>query len=68
MTSAEWTPAASLTAAGVDPARPDTIPFCGADATAGSETELQVAVYGRRDTVDLARTIESSSFFENVVR
>ncbi|MEZ5365794.1 MAG: hypothetical protein R2748_26555 [Bryobacterales bacterium] len=67
-TSAEWTPAESLRAAGVDPARPDSIPFCAADATAGSETELQVAVHGRRDTVDLARTIESSSFFENVVR
>ena len=58
----------SLRAAGVDAADPSTIPFCGADATAGSETELQVAVSGRRDTVDLPRSIESSSFFDNVAR
>ena len=48
--------------------KPETIPFCGSDSTAGSETELQVAVHGRRDTVDLPRTIEGSSFFENVAR
>jgi hypothetical protein len=67
-TDTALSPAASLRAAGVDARKPDTIPFCGADATAGSETELQVAVLGRRDTVDLPRTIEGSSFFENVVR
>jgi hypothetical protein len=57
-----------LAAAGVDPARPDAIPFCGADATGGSETELQVGVYGRRESVDLPRTIEGSNFFANIVR
>jgi len=64
----DLTPEESLRAAGVDPRRPETVPFCGDDSTAGSETELQVAVVGRRDTVDLPRSIESSSFFENVVR
>jgi hypothetical protein len=68
MLDAALSPAASLRAAGVEACKPETIPFCGADSTAGSETELQVAVQGRRDTVDLPRTIERSSFFENVVR
>lgn len=44
------------------------LPFSYEDTTAGSETELQVAVAGRRNQVDLPLTIEASSYFENLVR
>ena len=45
-----------------------SLPFVGADTTAGSESELQAAVAGPRDRVDLPRTIEESSYFANVRR
>lgn len=38
------------------------------DTTVGTETELQVAVYGSRFDVDLPRTIESSNYFANAIR
>lgn len=44
------------------------LPFGPEDATAGSESELQVAVIGGPDTVDLPLTIRRSSFYENEVR
>ncbi len=40
--------------------------FSEADATAGAENELQVAVRGRREDVDLPRQIESSRFYDNL--
>lgn len=45
-----------------------SLPFAAHDTTAGSETELQVAVEGRRSDVDLPLTIEASSYFENILR
>jgi hypothetical protein len=45
-----------------------SLPFAAQDTTAGSETELQVAVAGRRSDVDLPLTIEASSYFENLLR
>jgi len=46
----------------------ERLPFSVNDTTAGTETELQVAVYGSRADVDLPLTIESSNYFSNVVR
>lgn len=46
----------------------ERLPFCGDDATAGTETELQVAVCGRRDAVDLPLVIEHSNYYANIVR
>jgi len=44
------------------------LPFSLDDATAGSETELQVAVAGRRQDVDLPRLIEQSDYFANMAK
>lgn len=55
-------------ALGTDTASPDTLPFAGDDATAGTENELQTAVVGRPDTVDLPQTIRGSDFFQNIAR
>ena len=44
------------------------LPFAANDATAGSETELQVAVVGRHADVDLPLSIEESSYFENLCK
>ncbi len=44
------------------------VPFCAGDTTAGTETELQVAVIGDRADVDLPITIESSNYFKNIRR
>ena len=52
----------------LEPERLDSLPFFGRDATAGSETELQVAVLGRRDAVDLPQTILNSRFYANLVQ
>lgn len=54
----------------VDATRPlaDRLPFCGADVTAGSEMELQAAVEGGRETVDLPQAIEASSYFAQLIR
>lgn len=48
--------------------RIDTLPFALHDATAGSETELQAAVIGQKDNVDLPLTIEGSNYFANIIR
>ena len=47
---------------------PASLPFAGEDATAGTENELQVAVVGRRQDVDLPYSIETSSYFANLIR
>ena len=52
---------------GIDPRKSDSIPFSVGDVTAGSETELQVAVAGSATTVDLPLSIRSSNYFQNVV-
>lgn len=44
------------------------LPFGRDDTTAGSETELQAVVMGRREDVDLPRTIEESNYFANILR
>jgi len=46
----------------------ESLPFGRNDTTAGSETELQVAVFGNRDHVDLPSTIVSSNYYANIVR
>ncbi len=46
----------------------ENLPFSRNDTTVGTETELQVAVYGSRQDVDLPRTIESSNYFANAIR
>lgn len=46
----------------------ESIPFSRNDATAGSETELQVAVFGDRKSVDLPLVIECSNYFANIVK
>lgn len=46
----------------------ESLPFCGDDVTAGSENELQAAVLGAREEVDLAITIESSNYFANIIK
>ncbi|GLQ29885.1 hypothetical protein [Litoribrevibacter albus] len=45
-----------------------TLPFSADDITAGSETELQVAVMGDKNHVDLPCTIRNSSYYANIVR
>ena len=44
------------------------LPFSVDDVTVGSETELQAAVAGGRQTVDLPITIQESNYFTNIVR
>jgi hypothetical protein len=53
---------------GIDPGKPSTLPFAAGDTTAGSETELQAGVFGRRENADLPLTIEQSNYFANVIR
>src|SRR5262245_18674533 len=48
--------------------RPETLPFALNDTTAGSETELQAAVLGKADCVDLPISIRTSNYFANVMR
>ena len=59
-------------ALGVDRRTPDallrTLPFGPGDTTAGVENEIQAAVSGGGDRVDLALTIRESDFFENIRR
>ncbi len=45
-----------------------SLPFGWGDTTAGSETELQVAVEGARDRVDLPDFMVRSNFFANIAR
>jgi hypothetical protein len=44
------------------------LPFAGSDATAGSENELQVAVKGGKEDVDLPLTIAASNFYQNIIK
>ncbi|MCM2357017.1 MAG: hypothetical protein NDI77_02630 [Geobacteraceae bacterium] len=46
----------------------ENLPFSLHDTTAGSETELQAVVVGRREDVDLPVTIEQSNYFANILR
>ncbi len=46
----------------------DSIPFSAHDITAGSENELQAAVAGHTDHVDLPIVIESSNYMKNILR
>ncbi|MDK9706898.1 MAG: hypothetical protein OEL83_07580 [Desulforhopalus sp.] len=43
-------------------------PFTGGDSSVGMEFELQVAVEGDHENVDLPSTIGSSTYFKNVVK
>jgi hypothetical protein len=45
-----------------------SLPFAPGDVTAGVENELQVAVRGSAGTVDLATTLQNSSYVENLRR
>lgn len=62
----------TLSRAGIDQRNPDrllaTLPFAGDDITAGSETELQVAVRGTREAVDLPQTIDASRYMANLLK
>lgn len=44
------------------------LPFGAGDATAGAENELLTVVKGPRQQVDLARAVEESNYFGNLVR
>ncbi len=44
-----------------------SLPFVGGDATAGAENEFQAVVSGKRENVDLARVIETSNYYRNLV-
>ncbi len=46
----------------------DKLPFTDTDVTAGTENELQAAVAGQRNHIDLAQAIESSSYFKNIIK
>lgn len=46
----------------------ESLPFSLNDTTAGTENELQAAIFGRRRDVDLALTIESSNFYANILK
>ncbi len=65
--------AASAAAAfGVDFSRSEafaaSLPFAPGDVTAGSESELQTAVIGAGDHVDLPLQIRQSNYFANVIK
>ena len=46
----------------------ESLPFSLYDTTAGSETELQVAVIGRGDAVDLPLSIATSNYYANLLK
>lgn len=46
----------------------ELLPFSADDVTAGSETELQTAVCGSKDDVDLALAIKQSPYYRNIVK
>jgi hypothetical protein len=46
----------------------ENLPFAAADVTAGTENELQVAVAGKGEQVDLVQTIETSNYYKNMVK
>ncbi|WP_321491820.1 hypothetical protein [uncultured Desulfobacter sp.] len=43
------------------------LPFMAGDATAGAENEFQAVVAGKREDIDLARVIETSNYYRNLV-
>lgn len=45
-----------------------SLPFSVNDTTAGTETELQAAVIGEKDAVDLPVSIENSNYYANIMR
>jgi len=57
---------------GIDPNSSDgfieSLPFSRNDTTAGSESELQAVVVGRKNDVDLPITIERSNFYANILK
>ena len=53
---------------GLNPNDIRTLPFSEGDATAGSESELQAAVLGRAESVDLPVSIRESNYYANVIR
>ncbi len=46
----------------------ESLPVSANDTTGGSETELQAAVMGRKDEVDLPLSIEHSNYYSNVLK
>ncbi len=46
----------------------ELLPFSADDVTAGSETELQTAVCGSKDDVDLSLTIKQSPYYRHIVK
>jgi hypothetical protein len=62
--------AATLTAMGLKNSSrlAEQLPFVGDDVTVGVENEWQAAVEGSREDVDLARTIEESDLFANLMK
>lgn len=46
----------------------EELPFSPGDTTAGNETELQAAVAGKKDDVDLPEMIARSNYFSNIIR
>lgn len=44
------------------------LPFSQGDTTAGSETELQTVVSGRKENVDLPITIQESNYYKNIIK
>ncbi len=65
-------PAAMLELLGISPndsgSYPEALPFSVNDTTAGTETELQAVVAGRREDVDLPLIIEQSNYFANIIK
>ena len=55
---------ARLGAATGESASSESLPFHPKDITAGTENELAVSVFGKRDTADLPQTIARLPFFE----
>lgn len=45
-----------------------SLPFSPRDVTAGVENELQTLVQGKKQDVDLAIAIETSSYYKNLMR
>ncbi|MDX2177046.1 MAG: hypothetical protein SF028_11315 [Candidatus Sumerlaeia bacterium] len=50
------------------PALLSPLPFTEGDLTAGCEHELQAAVFGTRDSVDLPLVIQQSNFYRNLCK
>jgi len=48
--------------------RLSSLPFTDNDITAGSETELQAVVIGKKDDIDLPQIIERSNYYANIAK